>query len=143
MCNHLLHTTDMPNFDFETNEWRPEVRLLPIARRIPWYTLYWLEMRGMLDRPSYVFPHSGGFVPRQPRGRPCCKEVVGSTDGSRIFITQDVRTLFGRPNSSIRFRTLAAMATSVDSVSSVRDRSESPITRLNRPIAASTLARIL
>jgi hypothetical protein len=52
-----------------------------------------------------------------------------------------IRTYFGRPNASIRFRAAAAIATSVASVRSVRDRRASPTTRLYRPIDASTLAR--
>jgi len=44
---------------------------------------------------------------------------------------------------AIPFMAAAAMATSVASVSSVRDRNASPITRLYRPIAASTFARTL
>jgi hypothetical protein len=47
-----------------------------------------------------------------------------------------IRTQFGRPNASIRFRTAAARATSFASVRSVRDRWASPITRLCRDFRA-------
>jgi hypothetical protein len=69
MCNHLLHPSDAANFDFEAGEWRPEVRELPLALRTPWYTAYWLEERGFLDRPGYKLPLDGGrLTPEDARG---------------------------------------------------------------------------
>jgi hypothetical protein len=52
-----------------------------------------------------------------------------------------VRTDFGRPSSSMRFKALTAIAISVARRRSVRERSASPITRLNRLMDASTRAR--
>src|SRR3954452_22700616 len=54
-----------------------------------------------------------------------------------------MRTYFGRPRSSMRFRTWAATSISVARRSSVCERSSSPITRLNRPMVASARARQL
>src|SRR4051795_8187328 len=54
-----------------------------------------------------------------------------------------VRTYSGRPRSSIRFSTSAAMATSVACRPSVWKRSASPMTRFHREISASTRARQL
>ena len=53
------------------------------------------------------------------------------------------RTYSGRPRSSIRFSTPAAMATSVAWRPSVCDRSPAPITRFQREMSASTRARSL
>src|SRR6202011_439871 len=53
------------------------------------------------------------------------------------------RRYSGRPSSSMRFGEATAMATSVFCRPSVRERSASPITRLWRPISASTKARQL
>jgi hypothetical protein len=53
----------------------------------------------------------------------------GSIDGTSLLIAYTIRTWFGRRNSNIRFRTEAAIATSVAPISSVRDRGASPITR--------------
>ena len=52
-----------------------------------------------------------------------------------------MRTYSGRPSSSIRFRTLAAMATSLACRPSVCERSPSPRTRFQREISHSTRAR--
>jgi hypothetical protein len=54
-----------------------------------------------------------------------------------------MRTYSGRPNSSIRFSTLAAIATSVVWRPSVCDRSPSPMTRFHLEISASIKARLL
>jgi hypothetical protein len=69
--------------------------------------------------------------------------IAGPSDGTALSIAQTVRIYFGRPNPSIWLRTRASMATSVASVSWVRDRNASPITRLYLLIAASTFARTL
>jgi hypothetical protein len=53
------------------------------------------------------------------------------------------RTYSGRPRSSMRFRTSAAMATSVAWRPSVCERSASPTTRFQRAMSASTRARQL
>src|SRR3954451_9338691 len=52
-----------------------------------------------------------------------------------------MRTYSGRPSSSIRFRTSAAMATSIACRPSVCERSSSPMTRFQREISRSTRAR--
>jgi hypothetical protein len=52
-----------------------------------------------------------------------------------------MRTYSGRPSSSIRFSTSAAIATSVACRPSVCERSPSPMTRFQREISASTRAR--
>ncbi|SDE64711.1 hypothetical protein SAMN04487779_10842 [Belnapia rosea] len=54
-----------------------------------------------------------------------------------------MRTYSGRPSSSIRFSTPAAMATSVACRPSVCERSPSPMTRFHREISAPTRARQL
>src|SRR4051812_15795906 len=59
------------------------------------------------------------------------------------FWAHTMRTDSGRPSSSMRFRTWTATSISVARRSSVRERSPSPITRLNRPMVASARARQL
>jgi hypothetical protein len=54
-----------------------------------------------------------------------------------------MRTYFGRPSSSIRFSTLAAMATSLARRLSVWKRSPSPMTRFHHEMSDSTKARQL
>jgi len=54
-----------------------------------------------------------------------------------------MRTYSGRPRSSMRFRTSAAIATSVAWRPSVCDRSPSPMTRFQRETSDSTTARRL
>src|SRR3954454_8860224 len=54
-----------------------------------------------------------------------------------------MRTYSGRPRSSIRFSTLAAMATSLACRPSVCERSPSPMTRFQRDTSDSTRARQL
>lgn len=73
--------------------------------------------------------------------RLCCIEVAESITFRSVLIAYAIRMQFGRPSSSILFRAVAAMATSVASVLSVRDRNAFPITLLYRPFAASTFAR--
>src|SRR3954464_3985276 len=59
------------------------------------------------------------------------------------FWAHAMRADSGRPSSSMRFRTWTATSISVARRSSVRERSPSPITRLNRPTVASARARAL
>src|SRR4051794_20380465 len=59
------------------------------------------------------------------------------------FWAHAMRADSGRPSSSMRFRTWTATSISVARRSSVRERSPSPITRLNRPMVASVRARAL
>ncbi len=59
------------------------------------------------------------------------------------LVGQAMRTEIGRPNSSMRLRAWTATPTSVARRSSVRERSPSPITCLNLPMAASTRARFV
>src|SRR3954471_20094372 len=59
------------------------------------------------------------------------------------FWVQAMRADSGRPSSSMRFRTATPTFISVARRSSVRERSPSPITRLNRPMVASAWARAL
>jgi hypothetical protein len=56
---------------------------------------------------------------------------------------QERRTYSGRPSSSMRFNTRTARAASFTRRRSVRERNASPITRLKRPMSASTKARQL
>src|SRR4051812_41516179 len=73
----------------------------------------------------------------------CCTGRNRGRTGPYPVRGQAVRTYFGRPNSSMRFRTWTATSISVARRSSVRERSPSPITRLNRPMVASARARAL
>src|SRR6201998_2508517 len=86
------------------------------------------------------------------RAGPCCTDGACKRDDANfawVYAIGFMRLGLCDPDIvrasefSIRFKAAAAMATSVASVSSVRDRRASPITRLYRPIAASTLARRL
>src|SRR3954462_4400588 len=67
---------------------------------------------------------------------------VGALGPTRV---QDhtMRTYSGRPSSSIRFSTSAAMATSLACRPSVCERSPSPMTRFQREMSDSTRARQL
>ena len=80
---------------------------------------------------SSVPPWRGRKANRPPRPK---RTVLHGGLPSRLRLRhpafQAIRTDFGRPNSSIRFKAAAAMATEVASFSSVRDRRASPITRL-------------
>jgi len=68
-------------------------------------------------------------------------ESRGGRDEGLLFDGQARRIYSGWPSSSMRFSTCTAMATSVARRASVRERSASPMTRLKRPISASTKAR--
>ncbi len=69
-------------------------------------------------------------------------EGVGALSPTRVS-GHVMRTYSGRPRSSIRFSTSAAIATSVACRPSVWKRSALPITRLKREILDSTRARQL
>ena len=58
-------------------------------------------------------------------------------------VVQATRTEIGRPSSSIRLSAWTATSTSVARRRSVRERSPSPITCLNLPMAASARARFV
>ncbi len=58
-------------------------------------------------------------------------------------VVQAMRTEIGRPSSSMWFSTWTATSTSVARRRSVRERSPSPMTRLNRLMAASARARFV
>ncbi len=74
----------------------------------------------------------------------CVARVDGADTGGPIPAPRHaMRTYSGRPRSSMRFKTPAAMATSAAWRPSVRERSPSPMTRLKREMPASTRARQL
>jgi len=77
------------------------------------------------------------------RKRRCCMDQGYGRSCPSPVCSQAMRTEIGRPSSSIRLRAWTATATSVVWRSSVRERSPSPITCLNLPIAASTRARFV
>jgi hypothetical protein len=74
-------------------------------------------------------------LPAWCRDRRCLRKLPQSRLGS------DDADIARRPSSSMRLRTWTATFTSVIRRSSIRERSQSPITCFHRPIAASTLAR--
>ena len=89
----------------------------------------------------------GGIVVRLLRFRcPGCgrSPVAWTRDAGAATptpaVVQAMRTEIGRPHSSMRLRTWTATSTSVARRWSVRERSPSPITCLNLPIAASARA---
>src|SRR4051812_39183322 len=67
---------------------------------------------------------------------------VGALSPTRV-LGYTMRTYSGRPRSSIRFSTSAAIATSLACRPSVWKRSPSPMTRCQREISDSTRARQL
>src|SRR5215213_5396871 len=75
--------------------------------------------------------------------QPCCRDRQDERRKPSPVWVQAVRTEIGRPSSNIRFRAWTATSTSVARRWSVRERSPSPITCLNLPMAASTRARML
>ncbi len=73
----------------------------------------------------------------------CCTGRGSGRTGPYPVRDQATRTDSGRPNSSMRLRAWTPTFTSVARRPSVRERNPSPITRLNRPTAASARARAL
>ena len=70
----------------------------------------------------------------------CCTEEEKAKEPPFPGVDQATRTEFGRPRSSIRLRTWAAMATSVARASSLWKRSPSPMTCFQRANWPSTRA---
>ena len=70
----------------------------------------------------------------------CCTEEEEAKEPPFPAVDQATRTEFGRPRSSIRLRTWAAMATSVARASSLWKRSPSPMTCFQRANWPSTRA---
>jgi hypothetical protein len=79
---------------------------------------------------------SGHFGP----GTACCTEEEVASEPPFPAVDQATRTELGRPRSSIRLRTWAAMATSVARASSLWKRSPSPMTCFQRANWPSTPA---
>src|SRR5215211_8021622 len=75
-------------------------------------------------------------------GSCCTDQRDGRNDASPAW-GHAMRTDSGRPSSSMRFRAWTATSTSVPRRWSVRERSPSPITRLNLPMPASARARVV
>ncbi len=75
--------------------------------------------------------------------RRCCTDQGCGRSNPSPVRGQAMRTEIGRPSSSIRFRAWTATSTSVARRWSVRERSPSPITCLNLPMAASARARFV
>ncbi len=74
---------------------------------------------------------------------PCCTDQGYGRSYPSPGWFQAMRTEIGRPSSSMRFRAWTATSTSVARRWSVRERSPSPITCLNLPMAASARARFV
>ncbi len=73
----------------------------------------------------------------------CCTDQGCGRNCSSLVWGQATRTEIGRPSSSMRLSAWTATSTSVARRRSVRERSPSPITCLNRPTAASARARFV
>ncbi len=90
-----------------------------------------------------------GVVARQqpvaevPFARPCCMDRRETRSDPGFACAQVMRMEIGRPRSSMRFWAWTATFTSVARRLFVCGRSLSPITCLNLPMVASTLARML
>jgi SNF2 family DNA or RNA helicase len=105
-----------------------------------------LMIRGDVERCLVVAP--GGLVEQwqdelyEKFGLPSarCTEEGDAKEGPVPTVGQAMRTAFGRPRSSMRLRTWAAIATSVAWAPSLWERSASLMTRFQRPIWPSTLA---
>src|SRR3954469_17292371 len=112
--------------------WRGHLlrRLLPVRSALERHPRK--GRRTTVDRSRH--DHVGGRVARI-RG--------GGAMTPSSFWAHAMRTDSGRPSSSMRFRTWTATSISVARRSSVRERSPSPITRLNRPMVASARARFV
>jgi len=76
-------------------------------------------------------------------GRPCCTDQGCGRSCPYPVCGQAMRTEIGRPSSSMRLRAWTATSTSVARRLSVRERSPSPMTCLNLPMAASARARLV
>src|SRR3954470_15420560 len=77
----------------------------------------------------------------RPANHPaCCTEEEEAKEPPFPAVDHAARTEFGRPRSSIRLRTWAAMATSVALASSLWKRSPSPMTCFQRANWPSTPA---
>ena len=103
------------------------------------------QMRDRFDPFRTAFPNfaCSGHGLAWPYVTLCCTGRDRGRTGPYPVRGQAVRTYFGRPSSSMRFITWTATSISVARRSSVRERSPSPITRLNRPMVASARARAL
>jgi len=75
--------------------------------------------------------------------RPCCTDQGCGRSCPYPVCGQAMRTEIGRPSSSMRLRAWTATSTSVARRLSVRERSPSPMTCLNLPMAASARARLV
>jgi len=75
--------------------------------------------------------------------QPCCTDQGVGAVAPAPALLQAIRTEIGRPSSSIRLRAWTATSTSVARRRSVRERSPSPMTCLNLPMAASARARFV
>src|SRR3954453_11652467 len=75
-------------------------------------------------------------VLRLPEVHRCCMDRRCGRTEPDPCLGYEMRTYSGRPRSSIRFSTSAAMATSLAWRPSVCDRSPSPMTRFQREISA-------
>ncbi len=88
-------------------------------------------------------PDLSGPVARMLRRRPCCTDLTCGRSCPSPARVQAMRTESGRPSSSMRLRAWTATSTSVARRWSVRERSPSPMTCLNLPMAASARARFV
>ncbi len=86
--------------------------------------------------PWDAFAHLG-------REEPCCMNRGCGRSYPSPACGQAMRTEIGRPSSSMRLSAWTATPTSVARCRSVRERSPSPITCLNLPMAASAQARLV
>ncbi len=129
---------------WEAGEQRPThrrryVRVKPIMRpsmldAVRDQLLAWLEAQPALTAVAAL---------NRLRARPCCTDRRYGRSYPSPGCFQAMRTEIGLPRSSMRFRTWTATFTSVARRSSARERSPSPITCLNLPMAASARARFV
>ena len=82
------------------------------------------------------------LLARRRKKRRCTNQGVGAVAPAPAVV-QATQTEIGRPSSSIRLSAWTATSTSVARRRSVRERSPSPITCLNLPMAASARARLV
>jgi len=95
-----------------------------------------------VDAAGELLPSSNS-QPSYVLWRPCCTDQGCGRSCPYPVCGQAMRTEIGRPSSSMRLRTWTATSTSVARRSSVRERSPSPMTCLNLPMAASARARLV